>query len=405
MPRSTSTYNTKRYNCLHCSQSFSTQGGLTKHRKSTHNPAQFLPPSTSARDLPSASASQHPEGPFENVQEHGGDLDGAVPPVVESSQYHPFLNTIRYDQDGHPVPKNAPPGPSNADNKDWKPFQNRVAFELGEFLYKEEQMSQRKINKLLELWAASLVEHGATPPYTSQQQMYDTIDTITVGDVPWETFSLKYSGEVPDGVTPSWMLANYEIHFRDPHLLVRQQLNNPAFKDGFDPIPRRDLDCKAGRKYDKDPVFQKFRWQLFHKFLAFVMHSLKPGMTTKQLVRCPDGYYRYVIYCLGPYIANYPEQALLTGIPFTNNFPRTDIHELIAPDLLHQIIKGTFKDHLVTWVGEYLTITHGKVAGNAILDDIDRRIAAAPSFPGLRRFPEGRRFKQWTGDDSKALMK
>jgi len=32
-------------------------------------------------------------------------------------------------------------------------------------------------------------------------------------------------------------------------------------------------------------------------------------------------------------------------------------------------------------------------------------IAVAPSFPGLRRFPEGRGFKQWTGDDSKVLMK
>ena len=32
-------------------------------------------------------------------------------------------------------------------------------------------------------------------------------------------------------------------------------------------------------------------------------------------------------------------------------------------------------------------------------------IAAVPHFPGLRRFPEGRGFKQWTGDDSKALMK
>ncbi|KAJ6623790.1 hypothetical protein B0H10DRAFT_2431129 [Mycena sp. CBHHK59/15] len=37
--------------------------------------------------------------------------------------------------------------------------------------------------------------------------------------------------------------------------------------------------------------------------------------------------------------------------------------------------------------------------------DIDRRIAAVPPFPGLCRFPEGRGFKQWTGDDSKALMK
>jgi hypothetical protein len=33
------------------------------------------------------------------------------------------------------------------------------------------------------------------------------------------------------------------------------------------------------------------------------------------------------------------------------------------------------------------------------------RIAAAPPFSGLRRFPQGRGFKQWTGDDSKALMK
>ena len=33
------------------------------------------------------------------------------------------------------------------------------------------------------------------------------------------------------------------------------------------------------------------------------------------------------------------------------------------------------------------------------------RIAVAPPFAGLRRFPEGRGFNQWTGDDSKALMK
>ena len=35
----------------------------------------------------------------------------------------------------------------------------------------------------------------------------------------------------------------------------------------------------------------------------------------------------------------------------------------------------------------------------------NNRIAAAPPFSGLRRFPQGRGFKQWTGDDSKALMK
>ncbi|KAI6016069.1 hypothetical protein BKA83DRAFT_4498233 [Pisolithus microcarpus] len=31
--------------------------------------------------------------------------------------------------------------------------------------------------------------------------------------------------------------------------------------------------------------------------------------------------------------------------------------------------------------------------------------ALAPPFPGIHRFPDGRRFSQWTGDDLKALMK
>lgn len=39
------------------------------------------------------------------------------------------------------------------------------------------------------------------------------------------------------------------------------------------------------------------------------------------------------------------------------------------------------------------------------LTNIHHRIAIVPSFPGLRRFPHGRDFKQWTGNDSKALMK
>ncbi|KAG1722011.1 hypothetical protein EDB19DRAFT_1859531 [Suillus lakei] len=212
---------------------------------------------------------------------------------------------------------------------------------------------------------------------------------------------------------------------------------------------------KTTKQHAKTAIFRRFHRQLFHLSLSFILQNLKPGMTKPEVMRFGDGHYCCVIYGLGPYITDYEEQVLLACIvrswcakctsdsksldddnllrsrvhtdtlieecdhgmlwdeygiiaqlvPFTNDYPRADIHKLIAPDLLHQIIKGAFKDHLVTWVEKYLVATHGQAQADIILDDIDRRIAAAPAFSGLHRFPQGHNFKQWTGDDSKALMK
>ena len=51
--------------------------------------------------------------------------------------------------------------------------------------------------------------------------------------------------------------------------------------------------------------------------------------------------------------------------PFTTKFPHADIYELLTLDLLHQAIKGTYKDHLVTWVEEYLKKVHSPSRGSA----------------------------------------
>jgi hypothetical protein len=70
----------------------------------------------------------------------------------------------------------------------------------------------------------------------------------------------------------------------------------------------------AGHEFRDDASFRKFHRQLLHSSLAKILESLKPGMTTPEIIRFPDGHFRRVIYGLGPYIADYPEQALLACI-------------------------------------------------------------------------------------------
>ncbi|KAG6835316.1 hypothetical protein H0H93_002760 [Arthromyces matolae] len=249
--------------------------------------------------------------------------------------------------------------------------------------------------------------------------------------------------------------------------IARRSQGSAVLPVAFLPIPKGVLSIACEFQNDSLPpvvndveaktsLFKQFARQLYHACLTYILDPLKPGMTVPEVIKCPDGHFRRAIYGIGPYIADYPEQVWLTGIvqdwcpkcdarpdflddpnarqrshekteflmscfdpgilwsdygircdvrPFTSTFPRADIHELLSPDLLHQIIKGTFKDHLVEWVGIYLRETHGDGRAKEVMKDIDRRISAVPAFPGLRRFYDGRNFTQWTGDDSKALMK
>jgi len=57
-----------------------------------------------------------------------------------------------------------------------------------------------------------------------------------------------------------------------------------------------------------------FRRQLFHSSIAAVLDSLKPHMTRPAITLCPDRHFWCVVYGLGPYITDYPEQVLLTCI-------------------------------------------------------------------------------------------
>jgi len=47
--------------------------------------------------------------------------------------------------------------------------------------------------------------------------------------------------------------------------------------------------------------------QLYHACLELAYLPLKQYMTAYNVLRCPDGHFRRVIFSLGPYIADYPE--------------------------------------------------------------------------------------------------
>lgn len=83
------------------------------------------------------------------------------------------------------------------------------------------------------------------------------------------------------------------------------------------PLLRRistDFVSSADKAHTNDVDFRQFRRKLFHVSLSYILQSLQPGEVTSEVFRCPDGYFRRIIWGIGPYIADYPEQVLLACI-------------------------------------------------------------------------------------------
>ncbi|KAJ7845013.1 hypothetical protein B0H14DRAFT_3685165 [Mycena olivaceomarginata] len=314
------------------------------------------------------------------------------------------------------------------------------------------------------------MEFGGTAPWKSARELYSTIDEIQSGDMPWKTYEMRYSGPLP-----SWCSAevddakrlrrhgpvppiNHAGHRVWSNLMSGDWAWKQADLIAADPANHGCAFVPVVGGNDKTTVSNTIRWyaspgvltgparRAHGKGVLPVAFLAIPK--TQRSYNVPDGHLRRVIYGIGPYIADYPEQVWLAAIvqnwcPKCEALPdhldaegirlrtrtktetlircfdpgilwddygvRADIvvhiHELLSSDLLHQVIKGTFKDHIVSWINEYLHLIHSEKRALEIIQDIDRRISAVPEFPGLRRFPDGRDFSQWTGDDSKALMK
>ncbi|KAJ6548944.1 hypothetical protein B0H19DRAFT_1300082 [Mycena capillaripes] len=356
-----------------CPKRVKTHRGLTYHVKSEHENKNSVPRAVASQSNSGLGTSPPPLSPHSQEEDPYLDHDpGTLPPPPPPKQpppspktCHPFLSGRPCNENEEFLPAGTPPPPrTTAAPDDWSPYEDSVQFNVADFLYRKVQMSSTNIDYLLEQWAFSLAKHDDLGPFQSYQHLYETIDSTKLGDAPWQCFQTEPLAVGEDA--PAWARQSYEVWYRDPEqVMLAGIVQNWCAKCTALPT---DLDGNiAGRRTQE---------------------------LTDEILSAFDGDILWDEYGIDEDI-----------IPFTRDFPRADIHEMLSSDLLHQVIKGSFKDHLVTWVGEYLYLVHTKAEADGIMDEIDRRIAAVPAFPCLRRFKQGRRFKQWTGDDSKALMK
>ena len=152
------------------------------------------------------------------------------------------------------------------------PYRNRTEFKAAHFIFCQAKMSMRNIDTLLDLWAATLLKHDDTPPFANHADLFNTIDSTPLGDVPWQTFPLNYNWEVPDGA-PSWMTSAHDVWFRDPRLVVRNMIDNPNYGDQFDSAPTQTFNSKGHCQY-QDFMTGDWVWEEAVCFYYYVIHFL-----------------------------------------------------------------------------------------------------------------------------------
>ena len=224
-----------------------------------------------------------------------------------------------------------------------------------------------------------------------------------------------------------------------PKTTRRQASSGASILLGYLPVAKLEC-CSPKLRTDR-------KIELFHKCLSYLTEPLIDAGKHGVDVTCADGMIRRVFPILAAYVGDYPEQCLVAccsqgrcprctaphksmdqykafdlrdpertleairdmreGIPsrraeregikpvqpFWEHLPHTNVFTCITPDLLHQIHRGVFKDHVQKW--------SSALAG---IEETNRRYKAMPPYQGLRYFKHGiTREGKWTGAEVKEM--
>jgi hypothetical protein len=153
---------------------------------------------------------------------------------------------------------NTPP-PEETSDDSWTPFSSHDEFELADLLFRHSEMSKSNIDDLLCILQSRAAREGGTVPFRNCAELYNTIDSITDGEVPWNSFTVQYSGLRPETNVPEWMDEKCADFYRNPHEVIKLMLANKVFHGNFDYTPFQQYE--NGQRVWCDFMSGNFSWK------------------------------------------------------------------------------------------------------------------------------------------------
>ncbi|KAG1884906.1 hypothetical protein F4604DRAFT_1676341 [Suillus subluteus] len=314
----------------------------------------------------------------------------------------------------------------------WAPFGNEEEWGLAEWLVKS--LGQTKTDEFLKL---PITLNRTKPSFHNNRSFLQRVDALPHGPA-WNCKKVSVKGNRTDENGQS-LHEDLELWTRDPVECIKELIRNPLFKEYMVYAPSRAYKDKAGTERIIDDMWTADWWWDKQKELPegatiapIILASdktmlsqfrgdksawpvyLSIGNIAKEKRRQTSAQRNHPHRCLvaadergdpldslmrdpeltkeilerrrsGQHPVEFDEYGLRPVYkPFWANLPHTDIFLAFTPDLLHQLHKGVFKDHLVKWC----------------LD------IAIPDYPGLRHFKKGiSSIKQWTGTEHKEMQR